>query len=81
MERPARHSRKRRAAIPAAGSQALIQSPEATDLALRIHAEAYRKKVKGTAEDQMRILVRRWRRDGYKGTDEKWLALARMLGE
>jgi hypothetical protein len=58
----------------------MIDTPEATALALRIHAEAYRKKApNGTLEEQVRSMVRRWRRDGFRGTNEEWAHLARLV--
>lgn len=58
----------------------MIPTQEATELALRVHADAYRRKApNGTLEEQVRIMVRRWRRDGYKGTNSAWEALARLV--
>lgn len=59
----------------------MIQSERATEIARRVTSEADRAvKPGGTLEGRVRLMVRRWQRDGYRGTAEQWEALARMVG-
>lgn len=65
------------------------QSAEATARALAVTREASKRRAihappvdrDKQAVEIARKMVRRWRRDGFKGRADQWSALAELLGE
>lgn len=68
------------------------QSEQATARALRVHAEAEARRrqpaglparihvADGDLAALVRSMVRRFKRDGYKGTADQWTRLSRFVG-